>query len=474
MSFLPEIMQSLSIGLITVTVAVAIFLAEKGTVFFFDRIVILKKVIQAKTFIIFFMLLFLPLFFWGFSNNNLKILLLIIYSIAVTGFINFLKRSYKWIAEIKTKEKRDKNGYRQRKRLEYLEEVESGRHKLLIWEYIWQLDNKSGEEERDYINKFMENINFFIEQDSEKDATNYLSSFERLIDNVNLRDRFIFKTVINKILNWHYKLFKKYKENEEDRNRYVHLLTILERLIGLFIEKGLKVEISYTLFERLKIFIDKNDNNKEYLKKIISIVSFKLFENISDSPEKHSIWLNYFPNEWKITKPNIEEENNYLVNLWFNYFLQWAKPRMWRHMDKDAGWDEKLENVIEGLFPNVDPPVWSIILTFLMRPWGNNNRMKDLVEIPRKFGFASRISMSYDVSEDGRQKTFNELNEKRFNERENALELALVLFRKIFTKSNLRDYISELENLSYENNSQEDKERDRIKKIFKDMLEKLE
>jgi len=478
-TILSEIMQSLSLGLITVTIAVAIFLAEKGTVLAFDRIVILKKVIQGKTFFIFFLVLFIPLFLWDLGGEAVRSFLFTSYIAGVVGFLLFLFRSYKWIKEIETEEQRIYEGYRQKKRLEYLEEISVDPERLLSWEYIWQLKNKSSREERIYVEKFIQNINSFLGRDNEKDAVDYLSSFEKFINNITLRDWKIFEDIFKALLEWHHKACSSYRTNEENKRRYIPLLIILERLIGNFIEKGLKLGASYIVFETFKNFVTEKISEEEYIKRLIATFAHIFFEHIPDSPESHTIWSDYFPQEWKVTKATIKDRQNLMSKLWLDHFLQWAQQRIWEHYNKDAEWDKQLDDVSKGLFPSIDPIAWAIILTFLMRPWNSGKRMKDLVEIPRRFGLERfgpvlRMSViSYDDSENVQQRIFEELNRRISEQRNNAIELALIIFKNVFSKEKLREYIRELERLSYEKESPEEKYREQIKKIFEDMLNRL-
>lgn len=462
-AILQEIMQSLALGLITVTVAVAILLIEKGTVFAFDQIVIFKKVIQGKSFLVFFMLLFAPLFLWDLGDGVVKFLLFISYLAGLGGFFLFLFRSYKWIGEIETEDQRIHENYRQKKRLEYLEEISTDPQRLLVWEYIWQLKNKSAKEERTYIEKFKENINFFLERDNEKDAVAYLSSFKRFVNNITLRDRVIFGDIFKALLEWHYKIFSSYSSSEENKHRDTHLLlVILERLIGTFIEKGLQLGASYVVFETLKNFVTEKSNENKYIERLVSTTARVFFDHISDSPELHTIWSDYFPKEWKVTKETIKNKENLMAKLWLDHFLQWAQERIWKHVGKDVQWDKQLDAVSEGLFPFVDPKTWAIILTFLIRPWRDGQRMKDLIEIPRRFGFFSLM--------------FEEPDRRIEEQRNNAIDLALIIFRnrKEFTKEKLQEYIREVEQLSYKEEPYKAKYRDQIKRIFEDMLDRHE
>lgn len=464
---LPEIMQALALGLIAVMIAVTIFLVEKGSIFAFDRIVILKKVIQGKLFLLFLSFLFMPLFFWDLSGTFVRLVLLVLYFIGVAGILITLFRSYKWVEEIETEDKRIHEGYRQKKRLEYLEEISDEPQKLLAWEYIWQLKNKTGEEEITYIEKFIETIDSFLKRENETSAVKYISSFERSVNSITIRDWVIFENIFRSLLDWHYKVFLS-EESYKAKKRYKHLIIILERLIGDFIKKGLSSGNSYIFLEILQVFVSEKEyssNNVKYIKHLFAFIAPTFLDNVTESPETHTIWSSYFPQEWKITRQTIEDKQNLMAKLWLDYFINWAKQRIWKHYSNntETKLDKQLEEVTAGLFPSVDPITWAIILTFLMRPWSDGERIKDLVEIPRKFGLVSRVHVMWGDDE-------NKFFEQMKKERNNAIELALILFSSEFSREKLQGYISDLKKLSYEEGSRKTKNKNQIQKIFDDMI----
>ncbi len=60
---LPEIIQNSGLALLTIIIAVAIFLAERGTAFDFDRKIIVNNIVRAKQFLTAVIFIFLPLLF---------------------------------------------------------------------------------------------------------------------------------------------------------------------------------------------------------------------------------------------------------------------------------------------------------------------------------------------------------------------------------------------------------------------------
>ncbi|MBS3793063.1 hypothetical protein KGY77_10535 [Candidatus Bipolaricaulota bacterium] len=451
---LPDLMQTLAIGLITITIALAIFLAENGTIVEFDRIVIWEKIVQGKFLLTSLSFLLIPLFFWDLSSSIVKFLLFIIYIVGVVGFLSFLFRSYKWIEEWESKDRRIE-GYRQEKRLEFLDGISADQQGLIVWEHVWQLENKSFSEEKTYVEKFISNISSFLDTNNQKAALDFLSLFEDFLNDLTLSNIVIFETIFGTLLNWHKRIFNIGENAFQQRQ----LQKKLEQLTKYFIEKGFfSDEILYSLFEELQDHVSSED--KDYKKQFIKMIAPTFFENSTHSPDSHTIWSS-FPSEWKVTEANIVDSQYNTANAWFESFIDWARQRILQHRNQEGEWDKKLEGVTEGLFPFVDPITWSIILTFIL---GVRN-VKEFIEAPRSFGFMSRVHYSWGNESRPREEMEEEENQ--------AIELALLLFKREFSRKNLKKYIGELEQLSYEKEDQEDR-RKQLKSIFENMLKRLE
>ncbi len=460
---LPDIMQSLALGLVTVTIASAIFLVGRGTNVEFDRVVILKKVI-GKSFLYYFLLLFVPLFFWSLSGSAFKFLLFLFYLVGVGGYLGFLVHSYRWIREIETEDKRKEKGYRQKMRLEFLEEVIGTPQGELAWEFVWQLEDKSLQEESTYVERFVENINSLLKQGKAENTYNLISLFKESIDNLSLNSSVIFEDVFKAILEWHYEIQPYRQPDNKETLQYKRLLVILNPFIRQVLEKGLGYnENHYFVFNTFEDFVSKCE--EKYKERLMSNVATTFFENIAESPEGRNIWSDYFPEKWKVTKETFTDSQNLMANLWLTHFLKWAEQRIQKQFGKEFELDKQLGEITKGLFPSVDPMIWSQILTFLMRPWGKEGRMKSFVENTRSFGHISVGPISYGDE----SKVQEVLQEKK----KRAKELALIIFKGEFSEKKLNEYINELEKLSFEEESLQNK-KVQIKNIFEDMLNLLE
>ncbi len=456
---LPEIIQNSGLALLTIIIAVAIFLAERGTAFDFDRKIIVNNIVRAKQFLTAVIFIFLPLLFWNLASES-RLLLFLLPSVGIGLLIRILYRAYKWMDVFESAEYRNTESYRMKLRLQYLGDLADSEEKVGVWSYILKLKPRSPVEERKFIGAFIKSVKSLIEKRDDESlelAARNLNVFQSAIDHVSLDDWAIFEDVIKTILQIRYEA-RDYKRS--GLRAGLHLYTTLNSLLGLLVKKALQVGVAYVLFEELKKHFQSIDD-KEYIQRVVEVVSGSFFENVADSPESYDIWESYFPSKWKVTKETVTDKNNIIAQCWMKDFFKWAGRRIQEYADD---WDKKLDEMSRGLFPTVDPITWSIILTFLARQWTGNKRMKALVEKPRKFGFASH------VIEETEEEVFGAMEEQR----RNAIELALMLFPSKFTKEKLENYIGELSSLSYEPNTREADDKVEVEQIFKEMLKFLD
>jgi hypothetical protein len=133
-----------------------------------------------------------------------------------------------------------------------------------------------------------------------------------------------------------------------------------------------------------------------------------------------------------MTKETLEDKSNFISKIWLNQFFQWGQSRIWESKNE---FDKNLDEVSSGLFPSVEPVLWAKILTLLMRPWTDNNRMKSLVEQGRNFGYASRVIVgSFESEEKSSERLYGQIK----SQEDSTLELALILFKREFTKEKLQ------------------------------------
>ncbi|MFN7098488.1 MAG: hypothetical protein ACK4PR_13180 [Gammaproteobacteria bacterium] len=123
----PAVLMNIGIGLITILIAVVIFilnpLQDENKSKFFDKAVILNKVIKPYFLIKYTGFIFIPLIFWHESNIYLDIILFLISFRGIIGFVAILYHSYMWAQSYNMQTKTDTQQQYRKKYLEDLSHV---------------------------------------------------------------------------------------------------------------------------------------------------------------------------------------------------------------------------------------------------------------------------------------------------------------------------------------------------------------
>lgn len=310
-----------------------------------------------------------------------------------------------------------------------------------------------------------------------------LNDFNNFINNRSFFLSVLSKEFFPKILDWHFKAWEKEykyrikKDYGEEFISYGEIFRILDSTLRSIEEISLNKRETLIFFNYFKkhveIYTEKvieYENEKYYYIEALFNTFYQiLFENIGSSPERYSIWKNYFPKEWKITKNNLENKENIISLVSLNNFMKWIRDRIWRAKEE---FDEDLDNVSSNLFPEVSPILWAPILIFVLSPYGEN-RVKSVIERTWNFGFIGRIKTFWH-SEDKEKEIRKEIRETAIKEEENTIELAYLLFKKQFSKENLDKYIKALKYLEYPKESTKEDKRITLLNIFTKITKYIE
>lgn len=298
-----------------------------------------------------------------------------------------------------------------------------------------------------------------------------LSDFDNFISNRSTAFLIWPEGIIGTILEWHFEIWEKEYEylNKEDNleewGNYSNISRILDSIFRQIKLRALKERGSSSFFRSFKShaerYKEKSISGHYYVGILFRTFHEVLFENIENSPERFEIWNYYFPNEWKVTKRNLEKSENIIARVLLQYFLEWAEKRIWQAKEE---FDKNLNDVSSDLFPETDPILWAELLIFVFSPYGED-RMKSVIERPWNFGFIGRIRIAH--FEEG----FEKISEEERIETISTFELAYLLFKKQFSRDNLEKHIESLKNLKYQKESEEEKKRLGLLKIFTKMLD---
>jgi hypothetical protein len=462
---LPTLMQNIGIAFVTLLIPLVLFIFEKEYLFEWDKIVILDKVINAKYLIISFGLIFFPLFMWNYDSYILKFILFIFFLCGVSILINILFNSYHWIKTIEIESHHDSNNFRSSLRNKYLKEVTNLSEKEKVWSLTWRNNIPNLLDERNFIKKFIINIDALVSSYSLDMLSRYLQTFIEFVEKRSLYDFVIFNDLFPKILEWRFLFYQREKqERDSDEKKWFAIYNINENLIKLikiFVFSAINKSHSFLFFRILKNYVQGKKDN--FLKGLFAqSICSTFFDNIAEAKDKYDIWHHYFPQEWKITRETIEDQDNIISNIWLSEFFHWAPNRILSPKgNKD--FDENLEEISKELFPSVEPILWSKILIFLFTPWGEGDRMKSLVEREPNFGLMGRGYTAWGSEDADIYKEIEKQNQA-------TIELALLLFPGNFREEQLNKFIRDLKKLKYNDEAIEESRRKKYISIFEQII----
>ncbi len=277
-------------------------------------------------------------------------------------------------------------------------------------------------------------------------------------------------SMLDNILVWHFKAWNKEHEylGKEDKleiwSIYSDLSRTLDSIFQQIEARTLKERATFPLFNRLKKHTAKYKKESvayhNYADFLFAAFYHIFFQHIYDAPERFDIWNHYFPKEWKVTKNNLQDPENVISIISLNNFYEWAINRIWQ-TSKEL--DFPLNDVSSNLFPEVDPILWAKVLIFIFSPYGED-RLRSVIERPWNFGFIGRVRV-FDASKEEVIGKMSEADET------STFELSYFLFREEFSVMKLESYIESLNKLSYVEESEEERKRSILLRLFTKLLD---
>jgi len=478
------------IGLVLITILIPIFVviytnrnAEFSKV---DEQLIVGHILKGSQILEDLLFIFIPTFFWKLIDSDILVLfeeitkgflnphtcLLILLGLPIIGIFELLikvRDAFIWI-----------KGNRYALRFKYLEEFRDKDMFEKIWQDIWVNENLVFQNEDQFLRIFYLRIEQLLKSVV---INSYLliNLLNEFINNLGKRDMY---NIAIKEDNFLIRLFGYYKIIHEKsyKSKEVFLIDTnykIEELIkkaqDFFFKNKELIPYMRVLVKHVKKLEDGEGKDleklKDYLESLFSIFLPQFFENINNYKNRGSIWKSLFPDRWKITKNNFKgfkNKENLMFGIVWHEFEQWAVPRI---LTIKEGIDEKMEDLIRYLFPEVDPILWSKILMFRYTPKLPDYKVKPLIERPWNFGMFGRVKVNWESSGKGEKEIWEEYGE----EIKKTYELARTLYPEAFLSENLKAYIGELKILkgSYEKDSKEESKRNSLLRIFKGFLNYL-
>ncbi len=290
------------------------------------------------------------------------------------------------------------------------------------------------------------------------------------------------------VLDWRFNTWQKEMEfldpkDESKRETWSEYNQLRIILVGIFeyIQKRIFAEGNITVygfFDALVKHVEKfkgeqkivNNINRYYAKEILPDFYRNFFDEVTKIRDRfnNNIWER-FPYEWLVTLAGIKE-NSIVQKVTLEKFTDLLRNKLWVNSKNE--YDPDLDYLAKKLFPETLPEAWAAILTFVFKPWMNDDRMKGLIEEQLTFGSYGRpYAFSGDITDEQLSSMMFESQDQQLN---STVELALILFKSQFTLQSLNQNLEELKNLSYQKHSAQEFARLYFIKLWENIKQHLE
>ena len=427
-----------------------------------DVLVILDKVFKIKNIIFYILLIFTPLTLWEFSNGLYRLVIVIISAIGIALMIKTIVDLYRWT-------KGDAFTYR----YSFLKDLKNNTDLETAWDSVWKTSNINSYHELNLFEIFSSTVEKKFEKESTDILLRLLYSFGKYLDKRSIY-LLINKNLLEKLMRWHFIAWKKIHGKIKETSNITHwfmIKDILEQILREVRWRILKQETSmfYMFIEHFKNNINEffkllsPPDNEKYVRHMLRDI-YRMFFDGAGVPEHIDIW-NFFPDEWKITKRNIQDKSNVAAKITLKYFYKWSTNRL---LSPERDYDELLDRALCNVFPEVDPILWAQILMIALLSPVSDDEVKSAIERKWTFGFLPRFYGFYAYQSEA------ELAAPREREITNTHELAILLFPNLFTREKLTELIEKAKALRYPGDSLEEKRRQLLIETFQGMLNFLE
>lgn len=446
-----EALIAMAALMIAVLIPVALFLIEstRGSGFKWDQAVIAKRVLNSPRLLFAFFMLSTPLIFWN-VQLNLKPLLLVVFILGIVFVTKTLFQAYKWMI---VNESGPKETYRTGMRLAYLRSL-GANDRAAVWSLTW-IKNDSDEraliDERVLIKTFLEQIR--DTRATSESSRDMLQIFFDYFDELRLGDPIIYEQLIQFAI----------KEGEGlisstptgvDVTEYSFRHTA-RRLFFRIMKASMEDDfLSYMFYDQLKKVLSTIETDMQH--KLLKVLSANFFpEDPTDGSD--TPWEG-FPDEWKVTFENLNNENKEVALIWLDAYMRWITSRKLEVSHDEFTIDRAADRATEKLLPRVEPMLWAKMIVLHWSPFGSNadedfttSQVRNFIEHSRTFGHMSRPGEFSLVTKEDPNSA-----EREFEKRESELETEVFnlnkhvnIFPRFRTKESIDEYIQAAKKLKF-------------------------
>lgn len=342
------------------------------------------------------------------------------------------------------------------------------------WNSFWS--EKSDRNESDFTNIFISHIDDAIKLGKFDLAVQLAQVY---INNIEKRDRFsIGYEILPKVFKWNEILWEKQQNSESDSfwNWDYFGREFFQAIIKILLKDGRGPYQLFSSFEehvkkseeKLEEITDKKEKEK-YIPMLFSHFCPIFFNEIDSAPLKYEIWEDNFPVEWKIA---IANKDNRVSRIILHEFLRWSGDRIFKKEGKEEV-DRDLTEVINGIFPNVHPSLFSAFLMLFFSSKLSNEVKYAIEEDPNFYISEAIVSWSGSVEESKEErdtKLFEKMKAKDFSQKEETIQIIVNFFWQYWNE--LKIIVDENNRLEWESADKEKKEL-MLKVKRKENLEKI-
>lgn len=471
----PNIIQGLGLALLTILVPLAIAILsdvyqKRGSLeneyATLDINVILDVVFKIKCLLIYIILIFCPLLLWENLKNICRVFLAAISIIGIVFLIRTIIQVYRWI-------KGDMFDYRYK----YLKKVKNATDLKIAWRSVWGVKSINIRYEIEFFKLFFAHIDLLYQEYDKNlhSILNFLNDFNEFIKYRPIILLLEPAISFNRILRYHFKSWQN-KERPEYTGGYFRIYKVLDSTLVHIEKESMKTFGLEPFVTGFKKHVEKYqnevvciENKNPYISDIFKEFYRTFFKSIEENnlSNKQVFWHKCFPNNWKITKINLENDENKLFSrITFNCFLEWALKHF---NNKDDEKNPIAGEIAYNLFPGTDVYRLLNLLITLVPIRNKKNVIKNIIENPLKIGF---IDFHYSFSDDlDKKEMFEKRNEEQVQAEQKTYELISFMYPNHTSKERLQQYIEEIKNLSYLKDSKEEAKRFELLETFEKFLQ---
>ncbi len=371
-------------------------------------------------------------------------------------------------------------------RIDYLKMIKNKDDLELTFNSIWKVDTKIAGLEKEFINVFIEKINYLINKKDFETTANLLTDFR---DNLVNRDDYgLLLNYMPKALDILVKLLKTSESQLNNQNVDLifknHVSTIIWETVINIEKLSIQKNIIHFFYHSLKNFTDRLEKDEiGIIENLYNQICKTLFDEITTKEITDDIVFSGFPKEWKIIIDTIkplssfnDEPKNIFPFIWFQNFYDWVRFRV--HEKNQTLLDQQAELISDNLFPDIYKSILSNFLIVLFS-YGKGDPAKWIIETQWGFGkFKVSVAFRPISSDRATAEAIIELEYENLKQKTYSLIISLIENRWCrLSKESIIKLLEQLktifENLKFEEKTVEQATRLEYLEIINELLKRL-